>query len=300
MSYGVVVPAYYGRAFIRRCLDSIFNQEEITEPLSVIVIDDGPPRHESVENLISDYPVQYYYRETNEGVFKTRLWGLDKLPQDVKYCAFLDQDDAWRPKFLTTLTSMLEERPELGFVACNVNVIESDKGLGAQHPLYDKRHPNLVLEDLKVANQLISPSQVLMRRQALNDLHFGQDNLHLPYPGADDWLLWLSILSQGYQASYTKSILVDYYDHEKGAHNDVATMAQSEAYIVVHYFPLLHFSQWDQRLYRGRIGWDHIAEGVRTKNLGKLWEGLRILLKDPQALYQARLYRLRHKRQGII
>lgn len=297
MSYGIVIPAYYGRPFIKRCLDSIFNQQDINDSLYVVVIDDGTPEPESVTDLVSDYPVHYYRLKTNQGVFQTRLWGLAKLPQDVKYCAFLDQDDTWRPRFLATLTSLLDESSDLGFAACNACVTEEHNG-GKEHALYDTRHPSLLLEDLKIANQLISPSQVLIRRQALDSLSYG--DTHLPYQGADDWLLWLSILSKGYLAAYTDSILVNYYDHKQGAHHDTIAMSRSEEYIVAHYFPLLHFSHWDQRLYQGRVGWDHIAEGIRSKNLNRLFQGLRILLTDPVALNQARLFRSRHKHRGIV
>lgn len=297
MSYGIVVPVYYGRSFVRRALDSIFAQTDITDPMFVFVIDDGTPVHESVADLVAAYPVRYYRMEENQGVFHTRLFGLSQIPRDVKYCAFLDQDDAWRPDFLSTLSRVLESNDRAGFAACNAYIIEDHQGKTG-HILYETRRPSLLLEDLKVANQLISPSQVLIRGQALDALRY--HNATLPYSGADDWLFWLSILSQGYQATYTDSILVDYYDHEQGAHHDVKAMTWSEEYIVQQYFPLLKFSVWDQRLYRGRVGWDHIVEGIRTKNLSRLFTGLRFLLTDPHALNQARLFRRRHKRQGIV
>ncbi|SMC04320.1 Glycosyl transferase family 2 [Sulfobacillus thermosulfidooxidans DSM 9293] len=293
MNYGIVIPVYFGRSFIKRALDSVFAQEDVSGRLNVLIIEDGTPEPEDVESLIAGYPVQYVKLPDNHGVFYARWVGLSQLPSTVEFCAFLDQDDAWHPKFLSHLTTILMQDQTVGFVACNARVM----GVHGNYVLYQDRRPNLLLADLKVANQLISPSQVLIRRDALEKLNWTID---LPYPGADDWLLWLAILSLGYQATYTDEILLDYYDHAAGAHHRKHIMAQSEEYIVEHWFPRLQLTKWDQRLYKGRIGWDHIVQGLRAKNLRHLVKGLNYLVRDPIAVNAARQFRRRHRKNHIV
>ncbi len=293
MRYGIIIPVYFGRPFIRRALDSVFAQEGISGSLSVFLIEDGTPAENRVEDLIAPYPVHYIQMSRNHGVFHTRVYGLAQLSNDVEFCAFLDQDDAWHPRFLATLTALLQKNDAVGLSASNVRL----RTACGEQILYQRRHPSLRLEDLKVANQLISPSQVLIRRKALSSL---QQHPNLPYSGADDWLLWLSILAQGYQGVYTPEVLVDYYDHEQGAHHNHQAIVKSQEYIVEHWFPYLGFSLWDQRLNKGRVSWDHIAVGLRTKNVSCLLKGLRHLIRDPVALNAARVFRRNHKLRGIV
>ncbi|WP_053960105.1 glycosyltransferase family 2 protein [Sulfobacillus thermosulfidooxidans] len=296
MNFGIVIPVYFGRSFIQRALDSVFAQDGVSGHLTVFVIEDGTPEPENVENLIAAYPVHYVKLPENHGVFYARWVGFSQLPNTTEFCAFLDQDDAWHPKFLSHLAAILMQDETLGFAACNARIFNTH----GNYVLYRDRRPNLLFADLKVANQLISPSQVLIRRDALEKLNWNIDLPFLPYPVADDWLLWLSILSQGYQAAYTHEVLLDYYDHADGAHHRKDIMAQSEEYIVEHWFPRLQLTTWDQRLYKGRIGWDHIVQGLRSKNLHDFVKGLHYLVRDPIAVNAARQFRRRHRKNHIV
>ncbi len=292
MSYGVVIPAYYGRPYIHRALASVFSQEGIAN-LKVVVVEDGTPDPHRVQDLVSEFPAEYLRLNKNGGVFLARWSGWQYLQGTVDYLAFLDQDDAWHPTFLQKMTRELQSVAHCGFAACNAQIISEH----ASRPLYQERQPNLLLADLKVANQLISPSQVLIQASSLETLALVPD---LPYPGSDDWLLWLAILAQGYHASYRHVVLVDYYDHQNGAHQDSGAIKASAAYIADHWFSRLNFSPWDQRLYHGRVHWDNIAVGIRNRQPLTFLEGARGFFSDPAAVWAARAFRRRHKAQGIV
>ncbi len=242
---------------------------------------------------MSPYPAIYVRLPVNQGVFRARWQGLQHLTPSVDFCAFLDQDDVWHPVFLQRMGRLHAQDSACGFAACNMRVVTGN----ASHPLHSSRHPSLTLTDLKVADQLVSPSQMLMRTAALRAPGILPD---LPYPGADDWWLWLALLVAGYTATYTPAILADYYDHAGGAHHDWQAMRASEEYVVSHWFSRWHFSRWDERLYAGRIGWDALATGVRRRQWSLVCQGLGWVLKDPRAVCVDGRFRRRHKRQGVV
>lgn len=291
-SVGIVVPAYYARPYLAHALEGVVNQEG-SFTVKLVVIEDGTPKGEDAESIVRQFPSASYQRlEANHGVFHARWVGAQQLPS-VDYVAFLDQDDRWRPNFLARLSGVLEQDPNLAFAACNMAVHRD----GHVASLYTDRVPSLALADLKVANQLISPSQVLVRGAAFRQLTLDPD---LKAPGADDWLMWLALLAPGGGATYIHEVLADYRDHPGGAHRQRAVMLASERLVVDQWFPRLGFSRWDQRRFRGRLALDQLAEGIKGGQLGKVVSGLASALGDPVAFTSAMRFRQDHKMRGIL
>lgn len=289
-SVGVVIPVYRGRAFIEDAIAGVFHQR-YGGPVRVTIVEDGSPAGEDCEDLVRRWPVSYHRLPSNRGVFAARLYGAKRTAG--RYLAFLDQDDRWHPEFLSRLVAALEASPAAGFAAANMWVEEG----ASTRLLYGRRSPSLLLADLKVANQLVSPSQVLMRRQAFDDAALEPD---LPYAGADDWLLWLAIMSRGWQAVYVADALAYWREHPRGAHHDRRLMAASERYVVERWFPRFGFDRRDQRRFFGRRALDRLAEGLAQRKAGRLMAAGMAALKDPWALREAVRFRRDHKRKGIV
>ncbi len=287
---GVVIPIYYGRKYLRETLQSVFGQN-FSGSLQVVGIEDGTPIDEASHNICHEFPMKYVPLARNQGVMACRRVGAEQLV-DVDYLAFLDQDDVWYPNFLSELIPPLDNHPQLAFVACNARL--TDQGQG--RPLYRDRVPSLCLADLKVANQIVSPSQVLMRRSCWQDALWSE-NLH---GGADDWLLWLALLAGGYDACYVPRVLLDYRIHAEGAHNDRPRMLQSERIVVDEWFLRLGFSRWDQRRFYGRAAFDGLIEGTRDRQWALVVQSLLQAIRDPMALWSAFRFRQRHKSKGIV
>ncbi|MHB1611297.1 MAG: glycosyltransferase family 2 protein [Sulfobacillus sp.] len=287
---GIVVPVYYGRRYLRQTLESIFGQD-FPRSFSVVVVEDGTPLSDCSEDICRDFPVSYVYRSENRGVMASRLEGANLL-SDSEYLAFLDQDDQWQRNFLSRMTEYLEEDPALGLVVCNARLIEDGHG----QTLYDKRIPSLLLDDLKVANQIISPSQALLRTVAWKAAGLAGE----VRGGADDWLMWLAILAKGYRAQYAKELLLDYRIHASGAHNDRHKMIQSERHVVDQWFLKLGFTQADQRRFYGRVAFDGLVEGLRAHNWSLMLQSMGQGIRDPWALNAAVQFRRRHKAQGLV
>ena len=91
----VIVPVYNTGKYIKRCLDSIVNQT-IESEIEIIVINDGST--DDSDERIKEYirkkdckaKIKYYSKE-NEGIAKTRNFGIEKATGD--YILFVDSDD---------------------------------------------------------------------------------------------------------------------------------------------------------------------------------------------------------------
>ena len=90
-----IVPVYNTGLYIKKCLDSIINQT-FKEEIEIILIDDGST--DNSDELIKEYiensnskDLMKYYTKKNEGIAKTRNFGIDKA--NGEYIFFVDSDD---------------------------------------------------------------------------------------------------------------------------------------------------------------------------------------------------------------
>ncbi len=111
-SVSIIIPAYNSAHCISTTLDSVLKQD--MEGLQIIVVDDGST--DETRQVVEGYPdqVTYIYQE-NAGQGAARNQGLQIT--SGKYIAFLDADDFWKPGFLKTCVSYLEENPDVDAVS---------------------------------------------------------------------------------------------------------------------------------------------------------------------------------------
>lgn len=88
----IIVPVYNTEARLRMCLESLVNQT--IKDIEIIIINDGST--DDSENIIKEYKEKYsslitYYNKQNEGIAKTRNFGIEKANSD--YILFVDSDD---------------------------------------------------------------------------------------------------------------------------------------------------------------------------------------------------------------
>lgn len=88
----IIVPVYNTSKQLRNCLDSLVNQTN--KDIEIIIINDGST--DDSESIIKEYLKKYenlitYYSKENEGIAKTRNFGIEKAKSD--YILFVDSDD---------------------------------------------------------------------------------------------------------------------------------------------------------------------------------------------------------------
>ncbi len=91
MKYSVVVPVYNAENTLRRCVDSIMNQN-FTD-MQLILINDGSPDNSGkiCEEYAKKYDNVLYIEQENSGVSATRNKGMDIA--EGEYILFVDSDD---------------------------------------------------------------------------------------------------------------------------------------------------------------------------------------------------------------
>lgn len=106
-----IVPVYNTGIYIKKCLDSIINQT-FKEEIEIILINDGSTDNsdelikEYIENSNSKDLMKYYTKE-NEGIAKTRNFGIDKA--NGEYIFFVDSDDYIDKETIKKLKPYIDE-----------------------------------------------------------------------------------------------------------------------------------------------------------------------------------------------
>jgi succinoglycan biosynthesis protein ExoW len=114
----VIIPFFQRRhGLLEAALRSALSQAEAAR-LRIVVIDDGSPVSARAELArmadVCTASVEIVER-ANAGAGAARNSGLDSLPGGIRYVAFLDSDDAWRPGHLTSALRTLELGADVHF-----------------------------------------------------------------------------------------------------------------------------------------------------------------------------------------
>jgi succinoglycan biosynthesis protein ExoW len=107
----VIIPHFQRHpGLLTRAVRSVFAQTEQARALVIVGDDSSPvPAAEELRPL-ADLPQDrvLIVRRPNGGAGAARNSAMDAIPAGVKYVAFLDSDDAWRPRHLETAIVALE------------------------------------------------------------------------------------------------------------------------------------------------------------------------------------------------
>lgn len=171
----IIIPVYNTGIHIEKCLNSIKNQTRKID-LEVIIINDGST--DNSENIVKQYIEKHkeflnikYYSKENEGVAKTRNFGIEKATSD--YIMFLDSDDYIEPETFETLEKYIEQdidliKFKLQRVDENDNVIEKVDG-----PVFDKITGQEAFDELYGEDVLLdSPCVYVIKKKLFTENNF--------------------------------------------------------------------------------------------------------------------------------
>ncbi len=105
--YSIVIPVYNVEKYIKRTLDSVFNQTE--KDFEVIVVDDGST-DKSME-FVKEYADIKIIKTKHVSVSEARNIGVKHAKGE--YLIFLDSDDYWDKKVLEKISKSLSNNPDL-------------------------------------------------------------------------------------------------------------------------------------------------------------------------------------------
>jgi glycosyltransferase involved in cell wall biosynthesis len=174
----VIITTYNRRVFLKDAVQSVLDQDY--ENKEIIVVDDGST--DSSSEIAADLPVRYEWKE-NGGISSARNYGLSCARGD--YIAFLDVDDMWKPKKLSTqIGAMTEENSMISYT--NEVWMRNGKWLN-QGKRHQKFSGNIYEKCLPLC--IISPSSAVIARQIFDTVGLFDETL----PVCEDYDMWLRI-----------------------------------------------------------------------------------------------------------
>lgn len=165
----VIVPVYNTGKYVERCLDSLIQQTKKDE-LEIIVVNDGST--DNSEEIIKKYRKQVkYYAKENEGIAKTRNFGIEKATSE--YIMFVDSDDYVEPTLIEKLKPYIDQQIDLiKFKLQKVdekgNIIEKMGGPVFEKVQGEKAFSKLFSEDVL----LDSPCVYMIKKELFTKYNF--------------------------------------------------------------------------------------------------------------------------------
>jgi glycosyltransferase involved in cell wall biosynthesis len=191
----VVIPSYNTAPLIAQCLDSVFAQS--VPPLEVIVVNDGSPDTEQLEQVLQPYRAKIVYvRQDNKRAAGARNTAIARAQGE--FLAFLDSDDSWLPDHLASQAELFRSDPALDLVYSDALL------LGSGNPkTFMQKCPSegvATFEALVVERCQIPISTVVARKAAIVKAGLFDENL----ARCDDYDMWLRAAFLGAKIAYRR------------------------------------------------------------------------------------------------
>ncbi len=162
----VVIPVYNGERTVGAAIESVLQQSLAVR--EVVVVDDGSTdRSAEVVRRFPEDRVRYV-AQANSGVASARNVGIDEAHGE--WIAFLDCDDVWYTHRLTSQCELLEEFPDLNWVAGGYRVCRGETCLSESRYAEAPVNSSILLPDALQAmcsGLTIWTGTMLVRRAAL-------------------------------------------------------------------------------------------------------------------------------------
>lgn len=271
--FSVVIPTYNSEGFIDRTLNSVFEQDYAN--YEVIVSDDGSTDRtvEVVKGIFSHRSSSDTKILTNEhkGPGSARNKGI--MSAKGEWVAFLDSDDIWRPKKLSTVARYISTSPSVD-LWCHSEIVRL-------------RHKTVTFDYRKWFNSSIDPFISLYLENALSTSAITVRMEHLKKAGlfdeglssAQDYDLWLR-LSTAVQIGFIQDLLGEYVVRANSISSDPIRRLSCLLTISDKYIDILRTKTRFYLLYRFMFrSRAFLDAGIRLFKQGNRQEGIGYMLK---------------------
>jgi glycosyltransferase involved in cell wall biosynthesis len=204
----VIIPAYNAAEFMGETLESVFAQSFTNH--EVIVINDGSPDTEQLEQVLQRYPSNLrYIKQENQGAAAARNTGLRAAKGE--FAAFLDADDTWLPEFLEKQMALINSSgADLVFADA---LLSGDSQLDGRTFLQlNPPHSEVTAANLLAVKVTVLTSTVLARKAPILDVGLFDVSLRRGH----DFDLWFRLAKAGARFAYTREVLAHHRIVESG------------------------------------------------------------------------------------
>ncbi len=195
----VIIPTYNRPRWLPETIESVLNQ---TYPcMEIIVVNDGST--DNTEEVLESYigKIKYIYKE-NGGPGSAVNAGI--MAATGKYIARIDDDDLFLPEKLEHQVGMFQQRPELGLVATDNYVIDTEGEIVETREVLDFSKHGAFLTLLQ--HCIFSQPTVMVRKECHDEVGLYRNTY------AQDYDMWLRI-ARAYPVGVIHSPLAMYRRH---------------------------------------------------------------------------------------
>ena len=223
----VIIPCYRCAGTIERCVQSVMDQTLL--PKEIILVSDASD--DQSENILIELQSSYDSSfikiikfDTNQGPASARNAGWDL--SESRFVAFLDADDVWHTDKIQIQYSIM--------LADNLIDVSShstsNQGFDAYTDCVEPHIENVYFKQMLLKNSM--PTRSVMLKRSIN-LRF-EDGLYY----AEDYRLWLDILSEGLNVIHINCILARSFKNDYGDNGLSSNLSNMESGVQSIYLDL--------------------------------------------------------------
>lgn len=220
----VVIPCYCCQDTIKRAVKSV--AEQTWNPAEVILVDDSsidrtPEILYELANYYDKSWIKVILREKNGGPGATRNTGWDAVTQP--YIAFIDADDSWHPQKIEIQLTYMLSRPEIVITGHRIQCLKKEIPM----PLLSKHYKTKTVSKRHMLLKNMLGTSTVMLNSKLK-FRFNPSKCY-----GEDYLLWLEILFNEYEAIHIDMVLAFRYKGpygEGGLSGQLWEMEKKELY----------------------------------------------------------------------
>jgi glycosyltransferase involved in cell wall biosynthesis len=201
----VLLPVYNAAPFLQTTLDSILEQQ--FKDFELLAIDDGSTDGSlAILQACNDPRLRVVAHERNQGLIATLNEGIEAARGT--FIARMDADDVMHPERLAQQVAHLDAHPELSVLSSCVETINADGEVTGKWDVDQATVDEQAIRAMLPRTNCIAHPSVMIRRSAFADLRYSPAQ-----KGAEDWDLWLRMLSRGLRIAKLPALLLHYRVH---------------------------------------------------------------------------------------
>ena len=241
----VIIPSYKTADLIAACLDSVFAQTY--SDYEAVVVNDGSPDTPELERVLQPYMDRIVYiKQENKRAAGARNNAIRQARGE--FVAFLDSDDTWMPKHLSTQMQMFADDPAVDLVYSNA-VLVGEPGHEVKFTDRCPSNGQATFDALIEERCQIPISTVVARKRTLIDAGLFDEKL----ARCDDYDMWVRSAFSGAKIQYSSKVGARLFIGRPGSLGQVrARMAEGYSIILEKYKKSLPLKDADRAVVEKR------------------------------------------------